>query len=183
MRNLLSVCTICALAACGGGGGTGATTSTSSAVSTGQTPAATVPPVAARTTNPAAGASVDQAAFTSLLNNVRVANSAAPVAFDGRLATAAQGHADDMLANGYFSHTGQNGSTPGDRITAAGYRWRTYGENIARGQQSEAEVMQDWTNSSGHHANNINPAFEDFGIAKAGTGGNAHWVLVLGTER
>jgi uncharacterized protein YkwD len=42
--------------------------------------------------------------------------------------------------------------------------------------------MTDWTNSPGHHANNINPAFEDFGLGVTGTGGNRTWVLVLGAE-
>jgi len=110
-------------------------------------------------------------------------NAAGPVAFDARLANAAQGHADDMRANNYFSHTGLNGSTPGDRITDAGYQWRTYGENIARGQTSEQEVFDAWTNSPGHHANNINPNFEDFALSKSGTGNNTYWVLLLATEQ
>ncbi len=103
--------------------------------------------------------------------------------FDARLGRAAQGHANDMLANNYFSHTGLNGSSPGDRITAQGYRWRTYGENIARGQQDEAAVLNAWQNSSGHRANNENRNFEDFGLAKAGSGSNKYWVLVLATEQ
>ncbi len=170
MKHVHSVLLLSALAACGGGGGGPATVAT--------------PPAnpAAGGAAPAAPSSVDNVTFAGLLNNVRANNGSAPVAFDSRLAAAAQGHADDMLAQNYFSHTGLNGSSPGDRITAAGYNWRTYGENIARGQSSEAEVLQDWTNSPGHHANDINPNFEDYGLAKAGTGSNARWVLVLGAE-
>lgn len=126
---------------------------------------------------------VDNNSFSGLLNNVRSANSASPVRFDARLSNAAQGHANDMLANNYFSHTGLNGSSAGDRITAAGYSWRTYGENIAQGHPTQEAVFQGWTNSPGHHANNINPNFKDFGLAKAGTGGAARWVLVLATEK
>jgi uncharacterized protein YkwD len=126
---------------------------------------------------------VNNASFSGLLNNVRSANSASPVKFDARLSNAAQNHANDMLAKNYFSHTGLDGSTPGDRITAAGYNWRTYGENIAQGHPNQEAVFQGWTNSPGHHANNINPNFEDFGLAKAGTGADARWVLVLGAER
>ena len=77
----------------------------------------------------------------------------------------------------------KNGSSPGDRITAAGYNWRTYGENIAQGQTSQQQVLTGWTNSPGHHRNNINPNFEEFGLGKAGTGGSTRWVLVLATEQ
>ena len=160
-----------ALAGCStGGGGTGGTTATP------QAPAGPTTPTVA---TPAA----DNTTFGALLNNVRMANGAGTVAFDGRLATAAQRHADDMRDNAFFDHTGSDGTTVGDRVTAAGYTWATVGENIAVVQQSETEVMTDWTNSPGHHANNINPAFEDFALARAGTGANLYWVLVLGREQ
>lgn len=167
MKHGLSILAACLLAACSSGGGT--STSTMNA------PTSTAP-VSTPT------APVDNS-FAGMLNNVRANNGAGPVTYDSRLGTAAQNHANDMLANNYFSHTGLNGSTPGDRISDAGYNWRTYGENIARGQQSEADVLQAWVNSPGHQANNVNPNFEDFALAKAGSGSNKYWVLVLATER
>lgn len=169
MKTVLSVVAICALSACMSGGG-GTTTSSMNAPGT--------PPPTAPAPPPATGGS-----FTSMLNGVRADSGAGPVAFDARLGRAAQGHANDMLANDYFSHTGLDGSSAGDRIAAQGYNWSTYGENIAKGQQSEAAVLDAWQNSSGHRRNNLNPAFEDFGLAKAGSGSNTYWVLVLATER
>jgi uncharacterized protein YkwD len=118
-----------------------------------------------------------------MLNNVRSANGSSPVTYDVRLGRAAQGHADDMLANTFFSHTGSNGSSVGDRVTAEGYQWRTVGENIARGQRDEEAVLQAWVNSPGHQRNNVNPNFEDFALAKAGAGSQQYWVLVFATER
>lgn len=152
------------------------------AACTGAAPTATQSTTPTPAVQPTTPTSADNTAFRSLLNNVRTANGAADVAFDARLAAAAQAHADDMTANGFFSHTGSNGSSVGDRATAAGYTWRNIGENIAQGQQSEAEAMTSWTNSPGHHANNINPNFEDFGLAKSGSGANTNWVLVLGRD-
>ncbi len=178
MKWLFPVLAISVLGACGGastGGGGSLPTSTTA-------PPSTTAPGSSPSTTPSGGGA-NNASFATLLNDVRLTNSAGPVAFDARLAVAAQGHADDMQANSYFSHTGLNGSSPGDRITAAGYNWRTYGENIARGQTSEQEVMTAWTNSPGHHANNINPNFEDFALAKAGSGNGAYWVLVLAAEQ
>lgn len=171
MKKAAIVMAMSLLAGCNGGGtGAGSGTFTPTAL----------PPPGGTSTPPG---TVENLTFTGLLNNVRNVNGAAPIAFDSRLTAAAQGHADDMRANNYFSHTGLNGSDPGDRMRAAGYNWRTYGENIARGQTSEAQVMTAWTNSPGHHANNINPNFEDYGLGKSGTGGQTHWVLVLGAER
>lgn len=178
MKHTFSVVLVSFLAACGGSG-TGPTGPISVSGPTPTAPSSTPP---SSPTAPPSSA-VNNASFATQLNGVRMANSASPVTFDARLATAAQRHANDMLANNYFSHTGLNGSTPGDRITAAGYQWRTYGENIARGQSSQDEALRGWTNSPGHHANNINPNFEDFALAKSGSGSNARWVLVLATER
>lgn len=136
------------------------------------------------TTGPPGGppTPADNAAFGTLLNNVRMANGAADVTFDARLAAASQAHATDMVTNGYLNHTGLNGSTVVDRVQAQGYNPTLVGENIAQGQQSEAQAMQSWTISPTHHAANIDPRFEDFGLAKAGTGAQTTWVLVLGAE-
>ena len=122
------------------------------------------------------------ASFATLLNNVRLDAGSGPVAYDSRLDAAAQAHADDMLDNNYFSHTGLNGSSVSDRVRAAGYNYRALGENIAAGYQSEESVMAGWVGSPGHQANNINPNFEDFGLGVARDGRQTRWVLVLGAE-
>lgn len=124
----------------------------------------------------------NDASFATLINSVRTSVGAPPLRFDSRLNTAAQDHADDMLANDYFSHNGQNGSTIESRATAAGYNWTAIGENIAQGQRNENLAMNAWTSSPGHHRNNINPAFEDFGLGRSGTGSKVRWVLMLGAE-
>ncbi len=118
-----------------------------------------------------------------MLNGVRASSSSGAVAYDSRLGTAARRHANDMHANSFLSHTGSDGSTIGSRVTDAGYSWNTVGENIAQGQQDEAAVLAAWMNSTGHRENNVNPNFEDFALAKAGSGSNQYWVLVLARER
>lgn len=132
---------------------------------------------------PAPPGAADNIAFGALLNGVRAQNGARSVRFDSRLARVAQAHADDMNTNGFFRHVGSDNSTIGLRGKRGGYKWRVIGENIAKGQQSESAAMLSWTNSPGHHANNINPDFKHFALAKAGSGYNTYWVLVLGAER
>lgn len=118
--------------------------------------------------------------FADLLNDIRISNGVDTVAYDANLGLAAQAHADDMLAQDYFRHISKDGSTLGDRATAAGYIWVALAENIAQGQTSQTDVLAAWTGSPGHHANNISPAYDDFGLGLAGSGSDTRWVLVLG---
>jgi uncharacterized protein YkwD len=116
----------------------------------------------------------------ALVNTERSAAGCGPLAIHSALNTAAQGHADDMAANGYFSHTSQDGRSLADRISQAGYSYQTAGENIARGQPSATEVMDAWMNSSGHRANILNCSFEDLGVGYTEASGGPWWVQNFG---
>ena len=109
------------------------------------------------------------------------------LAWNDALASAGLVHSDDMVAANFFSHTGSNGSNAGQRITAAGYAWRTWGENIAAGQPSVESVVAAWMDSPGHCANLMNANFRDIGVAcVAGSSGNtyhSYWTQVLGAAR
>jgi len=83
-----------------------------------------------------------------------------------------------MNKNNYFSHTGLDGSTPGDRIRNAGYSWTAYGENIAKGYTTEQAVMDAWIKSEEHCINIMNPVFTELGAAKAGS----YWVQEFGAR-
>ena len=74
-------------------------------------------------------------------------------------------HSEDMAKNNYFDHTGLNGSTPFDRMAAAGYAGPyPWGENIAAGQTSPAQVVQAWMDSPGHCRNIMNCGFKVLGV-------------------
>ncbi|MER7661759.1 sigma-70 family RNA polymerase sigma factor [Streptomyces sp. NPDC096193] len=121
-------------------------------------------------------------AVLSLVNKERTAAGCGPLSGNARLDTAARRHSDDMAAKNYFSHTGQDDRSPGDRITAAGYQWRTYGENIARGQQTAASVMESWMNSPGHRANILNCDFKNMGLGIHEGPGGPWWTQVFGVS-
>ena len=169
MERLVCIISTLALSACMGG----------SEMATSASVLAPVPPPSAPIVAPAPTPTT----FEDMLNQVRADNGSAPVSYDARLGRAAQVHADDMLSMGRMTHTGSDGSNAGQRISREGYNWRTWGENVARGYQTEEAVLDGWVNSPGHQANNINPAFEDFGLAKAGSGSQLYWALVFGAER
>jgi uncharacterized protein YkwD len=86
---------------------------------------------------------------------------------DALLDKAAQRHAEDMLARGYFAHKSPSGTTVRERAIAAGYGWRSIGENIAFGQTSVDEVMETWLNSPGHRKNILTPDFAELGVGIA----------------
>jgi uncharacterized protein YkwD len=122
--------------------------------------------------------SVEQDVFT-LVNQERSKYSDLPaLSADDRLTSAARAHSQDMSDNNYFSHTSLDGRTAGDRITAAGYQWNTYGENIAFGYSNPEAVMNGWMNSTGHRNNILSPNFCDLGVGYAADGN--YWTQDFG---
>ena len=130
------------------------------------------------------------AARTEMLEEVNAARrkaGAPPLKLESHLQKAAQEHAEDMLERGYFAHESPSGTTVRERSTAAGYEWKTIGENIAEGQLSVDEVMRTWMNSPTHRKNILNPSFRDLGIglvASRGKDGRYRtvWVQSFGAK-
>ena len=81
------------------------------------------------------------------------------------LADVAFMHDLDMAENNFFSHTGSDGLSAGDRVTNAGYDWSTVGENIAAGYETVEIVMEGWLASPGHCANIMQARYTEFGSA------------------
>lgn len=133
-----------------------------------------------RSTTPGGGTLAQQ--VVSLTNAERAKNGCGALTVDSQLQAAAQGHSDDMVARNFFDHTNPSGKNPGDRITAAGYRWSTYGENIAYGQRTPAAVMSAWMNSSGHRANILNCRFKNIGVGVTLKSGTPYWTQNFGTR-
>lgn len=117
-----------------------------------------------------------------LVNQVRKEQGDLPVARNSALDQAAAGWSSRMATEGFFAHVGPDGSSPSQRMVAAGYRpAHTWGENIAAGYRTAQAVMNAWMNSPGHRANILNPAFKDIGIgvAQGGTYG-IYWTQDFG---
>ena len=109
-----------------------------------------------------------------------------PLAWNAALLLAAKGHSADMAQKNYFSHTSQDGRNAGQRVTAAGYTWSSYGENIAAGQGSVEQVMTGWANSPGHCQNLMNPSFKDVAVACVRNDAadyRLYWTMNLGRSR
>jgi uncharacterized protein YkwD len=91
-----------------------------------------------------------RAAVLCIVNVERTVRGLPPVAAEGRLDAASQGHSDDMAERGFFDHVTPEGRTPADRADAAGYPYSSLYENIALGQTTARQVMLGWMRSTGH---------------------------------
>lgn len=97
-----------------------------------------------------------------------------PLAANEFLNVAAADHSQWMLTTNIFSHTGQGGSSAGDRIEDAGYtNWRTWGENISYrggGNVQSVSVVEGHHDglfkSAGHRRNLLNDGFTEIGLGQ-----------------
>ncbi|MFG3009695.1 CAP domain-containing protein [Streptomyces cinerochromogenes] len=145
------------------------------------TASASAAPAAPSTPKPTATASGVAAEILQLVNAERAKAGCQALTINPALTKAAQAHSEDMASHQNMSHTGSDGSNPGDRITAAGYTWSSYGENVAYGYSTAEQVMAGWMTSPGHRANILNCGFKEIGVGLAQPG--SYWTQDFGTAR
>ncbi|WP_093850591.1 CAP domain-containing protein [Streptomyces pini] len=145
-------------------------------------PSSPAPSTSAPST-PSTPAPADDAAarVVELVNSERAKAGCAPLKANEKLTAAARAHSQDMADHRNMSHTGSDGSGPGDRIERAGYEWRTYGENVAYGYRTPESVMDGWMSSPGHKRNILNCSFQEIGVGLAQPGD--YWTQTFGTAR
>jgi uncharacterized protein YkwD len=124
-------------------------------------------------------------AVVCLVNHERARYGLPPLIQVRKLTTSAQNYTAEMVRRDFFSHTAPNGSTPGARIAATGYRWSWAGENIASGFPTPLSVVMGWMQSQGHCYNMLAPVFRDIGVgvspkAVAGASEPATWTQDFG---
>ncbi|HEY0355704.1 MAG TPA: CAP domain-containing protein, partial [Flavisolibacter sp.] len=130
---------------------------------------------------------VNKTTLLSLVNDVRRKGCqcgdtwygpAPAIEWNSQLELAAYNHSKDMKEKNYFSHTSPDGSDAGDRISAAGYNWTSYGENIGQGYSNEQMVVNGWLKSPGHCRNIMNKLYREMGVAKVGS----YWTQVMASR-
>jgi uncharacterized protein YkwD len=131
-----------------------------------------VPPAAPATS--LAGYALNQ------VNAARAAYGFAPLVLDDAISAAASAHAWDQATNGYFSHTGQNGSTRESRLRAAGVSFSTSGENQCYHMYMSEQATLDWCHAQfmaepypghfNHIGNILDPRFTRMGVGIATVG-------------
>ncbi|MGH2401474.1 MAG: Ig-like domain-containing protein [Candidatus Limnocylindria bacterium] len=115
------------------------------------------------------------------VNAARAAYGFAPVVLDANISAVAYAHAYDQAANGYFSHTGRDGSTRESRLRAGGVSFGWSGENQCYHVGMSEQATLDWCHSQfmaepypgqwNHIANILNPNARRLGVGIANVGG------------
>lgn len=132
-------------------------------------------------------AAADERYFSGLVNKARRDAGLDPLLLEKRLNDSADAHSAWMLDADVFSHAGKGGSSPRQRIEAAGFdlsgSWKT-AENIAyvsvRGESDLRDEIrqlhQSLMDSPGHHANIMGD------VAYIGIGLKVGWMTVGGRD-
>lgn len=68
---------------------------------------------------------------------------------------------------GYFAHISPTYGSPFQMMESFGLRFSSAGENIAYGQRTPAEVMNDWMKSPGHRSNIMSGSYTEIGVGLA----------------
>jgi uncharacterized protein YkwD len=111
--------------------------------------------------------------------------SVGPVEGNAELHEAAQMHAERMAELNFFAHDDpHDGSDFVERIGRTDYSARPGGENIAKGQDTAAQVVKGWAESDGHCKNMLNGTFNEMGVGyTVSQQGVEYWVQVFGVRR
>ena len=136
---------------------------------------------------PDAPASPDKAKLVNLVNDFRSKGencggvsftATVPVTWNDTLALVAKKHSEDMNANNKLNHTGSDGSSVDDRISAEGYIFSFYAENLLKGGATEEEAIKAWRESTAHCKNLMDAKINQIGVGTAGP----YWTMVLASH-
>lgn len=126
------------------------------------------------------------AEVVALVNRHRASLGLPALMVSPTLTDAAEWKSGHMNAGAYLGHgdldypaPGQVRS-PGERIAACGYPGAVWGENVAYGQRSAAEVVAAWLGSAGHRANIENRGFAATGVGASPRGAAFVWTQEFG---
>lgn len=124
---------------------------------------------------PSAGAPVlsMEQQVAELVNTERARYGLPALTLSAELSAGARLKSQDMADNRYFSHTSPTYGSPFEMMKSLGIRYRTAGENIAKGYATAQAVVAAWMNSEGHRANILNADYTEIGVGYVADGN--HW--------
>jgi uncharacterized protein YkwD len=121
----------------------------------------------------------DEKAVIELTNAERKKTDLPPLKPNPKLFVAARAHAANMAKQDKLAHE-LDDATPADRITAAGYKFRQWGENVGWKYETPKAAVAEWMDSPIHKDNILNKDFTEIGVAVAkNEKGEPYWVQVF----
>jgi hypothetical protein len=122
--------------------------------------------------------------LTNAVNRERTQRNIPGLAYNSKLAVAADSKARDMIARKYFAHVDPDGHYIWDKIVANGYYpYTILGENLAIDFGDTEGLVAAWIDSPTHRANLLNPSFKDqgMGVSLGDTNNGEYSVAVANT--
>lgn len=113
-----------------------------------------------------------QTELANLINSARAAAGLPQLAVNAALTAAAQGHSIDMACHGLISHTGSDGSSPGQRVAAAGY-FASRSSEIIYGSGYPQTAFDWWMNDQIHRDEILSPYVTEMGVGYAYVAGTS----------
>lgn len=104
-----------------------------------------------------------RAGVVCLINHVRRQWHLPALRQQSQLDSAAQSYDDQMVAGGFFAHSG-DGSDPGSRLAQAGFQWSALGEAIATGFPTPRRAVHGWLASTDHCQILLSPDYRNIGV-------------------
>jgi len=129
-------------------------------------------------TNTTSASSIEME-VVNIVNSERQKAGLAPLQYSSELSNVARAKSQDMASKNYFSHTSPTYGDPFSMMKSFGIKYKTAGENIAKGYSSAQSVMKGWMNSSGHKANILNPSFGKIGVGYVNINGTTYWTQMF----
>ena len=114
-----------------------------------------------------------QTELANLINSARAEAGLPPLAVNAALTAAAQGHSIDMVCHNLLSHTGSDGSSPSERVAAAGYPASRSSE-IIYGSGYPQTAFEWWMNDATHRNEILNAGVTEMGVGYAYNGQTAY---------
>ncbi|MBE9019831.1 CAP domain-containing protein [Chroococcidiopsidales cyanobacterium LEGE 13417] len=108
-----------------------------------------------------------EAEIRQRINDIRQQNNLNPLEHNESLAQVARDYSRQMAREDFFSHTSPSGSTPAQRVSAAGITYLMVGENLFRSTNVPNPIsssVKGWMDSPGHRENILRSAFNQTGI-------------------
>lgn len=108
-----------------------------------------------------------ETAIYQQINQVRQRDGLSKLKPNDRLAAVARRYSQQMAEKNFFSHTGIDGTTLGDRVRAGRISYRIVGENLFKGTnltRPAPSAVDGWLKSKGHRENILYPVFAETGI-------------------
>ncbi|MER7006366.1 CAP domain-containing protein [Dactylosporangium sp. NPDC000555] len=142
-------------------------------------PPVSTAPAATRTTPVSANFNTDyEDRAVQLINNERRKRRCDPLRVDGRLRTAARGHAADMAARDFTGSSGSDGSDPAGRVRAAGYT--AFANELTAKGGDPGDTVKRWVRGDNTHAVLVDCGITSIGAGVAMRGRTPYWTVDIG---